>query len=94
VDQNSMVFWWPKIEYIDIPKPKTIITWTGHRALQEMLDGKKLPPYLEKFILLAAEELRLPLFMRTDLASGKHDCYTDIRFIPMFKYIDVVSYII
>lgn len=79
MDKNSMLFWWPLAELTNVPKPKSIIIWTGHYQLTNMLEGKPLPEHLKKFILTGASELGYPLFIRTDFASEKHDwknsCY-------------------
>ncbi len=67
-----MLYWWPLVSLTDVPRPKTIIVWTGIHPLMDMLDGKELPDYLKDFIILGTEKLGYPLFLRTDLASGKH----------------------
>jgi hypothetical protein len=58
-----MLYWWPKVENLGIPTPKTLIT-------TNILEGFE-----------AAREMGFPVFMRTDLCSGKHDwensCYVD-----------------
>ena len=77
VDKNSMLVWYPKIKDLDIPQPKT----------ETLLFDKKTLNYLnnEQFVLPMdkikeiANRFGYPLFVRTDLASGKHDwvrsCY-------------------
>ncbi|SMB97817.1 hypothetical protein SAMN00808754_1962 [Thermanaeromonas toyohensis ToBE] len=62
-----------------VPKPETIIVETGYRPLLKMLDGEPLPEDIKARIIDATEQLGYPLFVRTDMASGKHDwqnsCY-------------------
>ncbi len=80
---NSMNFWYPKIQHLDIPIPKTEIIlhrkdpfkWWG------FLDDDKLSQ--EDLIILydTARRIGYPLFMRNDLTSGKHN-WVDTCFIP------------
>lgn len=70
-NKNSMLYWYPKIKDLDINLPKT-------RFLElKDLDGnsgyKGCPrDWSKSKIEDIAEELGLPLFMRTDMASNKH----------------------
>lgn len=81
MDKNSMLYWWPLASLTDIPKPQTIIIWTGMSSLMNMLDGNPLPDYLKDFILLGGRNIGYPLFLRTDLASGKHS-WKDTCYVP------------
>jgi hypothetical protein len=79
--QNSMLYWYERIKHLDIPMPRTEIalvedfrTWIG------MLDdGMKDSQYEQ--IKKAANKIGYPVFVRTDLCSGKHDfnrtCYVE-----------------
>ncbi|MGB9660682.1 MAG: ATP-grasp domain-containing protein [Moorellaceae bacterium] len=81
MDKSSMLYWWPKVKDISVPKPETIIIRIGYRPLLGMLDGEPLRPDLHAKIMAATRQLDYPLFVRTDQASGKHDwertCYVD-----------------
>jgi len=65
-DKNSMVYWFPFVEKLEIPQPKTIII--------------KMPAKKEDFER-AGKEIGYPLFIRTDQASAKHNwddtCYVE-----------------
>lgn len=59
---NSMKYWFPKLETLGLPVPRTIFTEINPSMIQ-----------------VAAEQIGYPVFIRTDLCSGKHDweksCY-------------------
>lgn len=80
-DPNSMCLWWPKVAGLAVPRPETVIVDVGHDRLCDLLDGQDLPPMIWDEIRSAADRLGYPVFMRTDLSSGKHDyrdtCYVD-----------------
>lgn len=90
MDKNSMLYWWPLAALTDVPRPETIIIWTGIHPLMNMLDGKPLPDHLKDFITIGAKKLGYPLFIRTDLASGKHNwketCYVPSKDV-LFQHI-------
>ncbi len=77
IDENSMLLWYPKIKKLDIPQPKTELYIFPKEDLKYL--------YQEKFkldmnkIKKVANKIGYPLFIRTDLASGKHSwkesCY-------------------
>lgn len=82
--ESSMCYWYPKITDLHGITPKTQIlelTPVQHKALYNMLDGKKLPVPLEYRIKIILEKFSEPLFLRTDQASGKHEwkdtCFVD-----------------
>ncbi|MDD3040413.1 ATP-grasp domain-containing protein [Bacteroides sp.] len=96
MDKNSLVYWYARTQYLDVPQPETNIVWTGHLPLTNMLDGEPLPEYLRQSILFTARELGYPLFVRTDMASGKHE-WEKACFVPseevLFQHIArVVEY--
>ena len=80
--KNSMLCWFPRIEKLDIPKPKTIIVEVDPKTMFEWVAGRKPLPkeYVEKFYE-AADELGYPIFVRGDHTSNKHDyeesCYVE-----------------
>lgn len=81
-EENSLLFWFPKIKDLGIPVPETVWykisknTWD----LSPVCDGD-FSPLKDDWdgILAAANKIGFPLFMRTDEFSGKHDwehtCY-------------------
>lgn len=81
--KTSMLYWYPKIKDLLIPQPKTIIIeLEDFLALDSLMeqDGKSLLKYWDD-IMDAVTELKLPVFLRTDLSASKHDytrtCYVE-----------------
>lgn len=72
-NKSSMLYWWPLVKDVPVPKPETVVVETGYTALVGMLDGKPLPDNVRKRILATARQIGYPLFVRTDQASGKFD---------------------
>ena len=56
LNKNSMLYWFPKLDGLDIPVPRTKCVPAEVYAVREI-----------------AEEIGWPVFLRTDLCSGKHD---------------------
>ncbi len=72
---NSLVYWYPILQEIRIPTPKTIIVHSGLCKLGIMSDGK-LPEgwkAFEKKLKQAMNEVGYPCFLRTGQMSNKHD---------------------
>lgn len=73
-DPNSMLYWYPRIQWMDeIPQPKTIMVEVDEK-LRDWLDivvGRNRLSNLKE-IYDAADKIGYPLFMRTDKLSGKH----------------------
>lgn len=60
VNQNSLLYWLPKVEGLDIPTPKTCyIYFTDINFFTKIRD----------FCIM----MGFPVFMKTDLAAAKHD---------------------
>ena len=55
-----------------VPYPKTAVVKVNWRSLAGLLDGTPLPPRKQAAIERQAEAIGYPLFMRTDMVSGKH----------------------
>lgn len=78
-NDDSMLVWWPLVKDVDVPKPKTIVIPIDDKLAFELLNESK--EAYENFrnsegfkkIKEAVIELGLPVFMRTDQTSGKHD---------------------
>ena len=75
IDKNSMLYWYPRIKSLNIPQPKTIFSekkdWTEWGAFLD--NPNSIDDKLFKKIFALADSIGYPLFMRTDLASGKHN---------------------
>jgi len=90
-DKNSMVLWWPKIKGLGIPVPKTTIIRMP-RAFLKQASIEKYMPLIKK----TAKQLGYPLFIRTDLASGKHSweksCYVPNPKVLLDHMLEVISF--
>lgn len=79
LNPNSLLIWFPKVESLRLPRPRTKIVNVGWRFLTELYDGKRLQPKTISELKAAGTEMGYPLFMRTDLVSAKHSwrdsCY-------------------
>lgn len=78
VIKTSLLYWWPKIENLGIPVPKTEILEVDRETLSSVLE-RPWPAHLAVHVYETARKIGFPLFVRTDLASGKHawrrSCY-------------------
>lgn len=79
VDVNSMLIWYPKIKDLKIPQPKTEMYIFPEKDLG-FLYNENFKLDMEE-IKRVANKIGYPLFVRTDLASGKHNwedtCYVE-----------------
>lgn len=77
-EMTSLAYWYPVIEKI-APTPKTIIIPCNRFEIIGAVEGEKLDRNFTSSLVSKADEIGYPLFMRTDLSSGKHDwkntCY-------------------
>jgi hypothetical protein len=68
--EDSMMLWYPKIKNLDIPQPKTEIYEIPKNVLENLCEEN-----MENLDMNAVKEVAnrigYPLFLRTDLASGK-----------------------
>ena len=71
INKSSMLYWFPKVKDLPIPQPKTEFVLSKDDWWQ-YLDGKRLPDQDIATLKEAIKALGYPVFMRTDLASGKH----------------------
>lgn len=80
-DRNSLLFWFPKIQHLPIPQPKTEIVLFAEKGYDyiEYLGGRIYTPKLLDELRQKAKLIGYPLFMRTDYLSGKHEwlCYVE-----------------
>lgn len=86
IDKSSMLYWFPLIKDLDIPQPKTEIlelTDDEVRMVQSSMFDENIFPSIisERVAELIRKSFVLPVFIRTDQASGKHDwkrtCFYD-----------------
>ncbi len=73
MEESSLLWWWPRLRFAAVPKPQTMIVWTGWHTLIGLPDGNRLPMETRVLVEAAASHLGYPLFMRTDLCSCKHE---------------------
>lgn len=81
LNKSSMLYWWPRVQDLKIPMPKTIIA-KQQDMLEwiEVLDGLNIVDETWNHIENKADEIGYPLFMRTDLSSFKHQ-YKETCFV-------------
>lgn len=83
-EESSMLFWWPKIQGLDIPVPKTRMLMMPKFNIFELIGSKpcsdEMAEMMRKFTVdlkLIAREVQRnkddPVFMRSDQCSGKHE---------------------
>jgi hypothetical protein len=75
MEENSMLYWWPKIEKLKIPKPKSTIILLNDEEkekYQELDEVGFLSDRLVQEVTKAADSFGYPVFIRTDHYSGKH----------------------
>jgi len=90
MDKTSLLYWYPKLQELDIPTPKTWWVKLGEWNYYDYLEGKERFPKMENVQQLV-ETLPLPLFMRSDYSSAKHywkeTCYlTNLKDLPQQLY--------
>lgn len=80
VSVDSFLLYWSKIRELPIPQPSTDIVYLTEKDFEMSFEGvpKKLEQYIADHI---KGHFNLPVFLRTDLSSAKHDwkntCYYD-----------------
>ncbi len=72
-DPNSALIWFPPIERAGLPVPKTEFVEYNPNSLFPLLDGQPMGDFPMKELEQACERVGYPCFLRTDLASSKHD---------------------
>ena len=82
VSESSLLYWFPKVKNLGFRVPRTIFLPIPDLDRHEYVDGDGacLEPHIGN-ILKCAKLIGYPLFLRTDLASGKHNwnksCYVE-----------------
>jgi len=78
---DSLAYWYPKIKGLDIPQPKTEIIPLTDDELNDLCNEEIPNSVTVKVQKVINEKFKIPVFIRTDLASGKHSwkdsCYYD-----------------
>lgn len=76
MNPTSSTYWLPLVTDAGLPVPRTVSVAYDHMAFIAMIsDDEDYPgfPDLVDAVCEAADDIGLPVFIRTDLASAKHD---------------------
>ena len=80
IDKSSMLYWYPKIKDLKIPQPRTEIIVLDDKEREEV-NTESIPESVVNKVKKVLENFTLPVFIRADQASGKHNwknaCYYD-----------------
>jgi len=90
---NSLVYWFPILQRINMRVPETRIIHRGDVELGKMIDGEKvkgLKGLVEKIDIAVQEVGGYPVFFRTGMTSNKHD-WKNSCFLKQKK--DIISHI-
>lgn len=71
INRSSMLYWYPLVKGLPIPQPKTEFVLSKDNWWK-YLDGEMLPEQDMSTLKKAIKRMGYPVFIRTDLASGKH----------------------
>jgi len=63
---NSLMYWFPKVEELGIPQPRTEIVWLGWERMCGLLDGKALPRKMTEQIMTLPHDLEILNDVGTD----------------------------
>lgn len=78
---DSMLYWFPLIKDLDIPQPRTEVIPLTRKELDIFHNEQISDELVKKIEKIVTEKFKLPIFIRTDLASGKHgwkqSCFYD-----------------
>lgn len=75
MSESSLLVWWPVVERLGIPAPKTVIVRLTEQELAD-LQNELLDDTVVERVRKASLQFGVPFFLRTDQASGKHDWKT------------------
>ena len=79
--KDSLLYWYPKIKDLNIPQPRTVIVPIYEREMKSIRNERVPETLTAKVHKTIQDNFELPVFIRTDLASGKHEwkksCYYD-----------------
>ena len=95
VESDSMLIWYPKIKDLPIPQPKTEMIFFTDKELK-ILINENVPKSVVDKVKAVCDRMGYPCFLRTDLASGKHDwkdsCFIDGKSDLRKHIFEVVSF--
>ncbi len=72
INKDSMLYWFPLIKDLDIPQPITEITLLTEEELDTAHNEQIAKSLLKRIEKIITQNFQLPVFIRTDLSSGKH----------------------
>ena len=88
-DKTSMLYWYPLIKDLPIPQPRTLFVMLNEKEL-ESLYNEAVPESVTEKVKCVCDTIFYPCFLRTDLASGKHNwkktCFIDGK-TPLWEHI-------
>jgi len=103
-DKNSMLCWWPKVEKVDVPKPKTIVLKIKSEIIGSIFscyfsEGKdreeceKAGNGIQFIASIIDEKVKTdlngyPVFMRSDYSSCKHSGWKN----PLYRINDLFDF--
>ena len=80
-DPSSFLVYWPLIKVLNIPQPKTMIVLIESKEMERLYEGELIWSLRDKVQSVIDIHFTLPVFIRTDLSSGKHSwkdtCFFD-----------------
>jgi hypothetical protein len=78
ITKDSLLYWHPKVRNLDIPQPQTEFILLSKKEYYATMDNMP-KSIIDKVDKVIEEKFKLPVFIRTDQASGKHSwkdtCY-------------------
>ena len=80
-NKDSMLYWFPLIKDLNISQPRTEVISLTEKELDMAYNERISKSLVEKTEKVIAQKFQLPVFIRTDLSSAKHDwektCFYD-----------------
>lgn len=93
---SSIFIWLPAVKAAGVPTPRTEMVYLGWKPMMGLLDGDPLPSRDIDRLVAAATRIGYPLFLRTDLVSGKHDwaetCFVERERVLLQHVVSVIDY--
>lgn len=82
MNKTSLLYWWPKVKGLGIPVPVTEAVMADHMLILGAMEAaNSLPEQFMPTLSSTCDRIGYPLFLRTDLQSGKHG-WKDTCFVP------------
>ena len=93
---DSLAYWFPLIKNLDISQPKTEIIPLTDDELTDLYEETVSQSLVDKVKKIIIEKFKLPVFIRTDLASAKFfwekSCYYDGTGNLTHQLLEVISF--